>query len=146
MSAPTSAVPLGELAPLGERSHLEEENDVKPYVVHLRLALGPWAVHFRCPDYIKEETMQMLETSVVRKTIERTRTSGEVRYEILLWAAHMSSKLISACITEGNLAQTYKYGRRLENSLVLPSRPSRSDASLLRALKIPTTTFYPALL
>lgn len=59
----------------------EERPAAKPYLTRLRLAFAPYTVHFNNPGYIKDETMRMLERDVVKKTLEETRRSFEVRYE-----------------------------------------------------------------
>ncbi|KAF2494888.1 hypothetical protein BU16DRAFT_550657 [Lophium mytilinum] len=56
-------------------------NTAKPFVVRLRLALAPWTVHFKTPNYIQDRTMVMLE-GIAKKTLEETRKSSEVREEI----------------------------------------------------------------
>lgn len=69
-------------SPTEEIPSPDGDKKAKIYSTHLRLALGPWAVHFKYPGYMKEETMQMLETRVVRRTIERTKKNAEVRYDV----------------------------------------------------------------
>jgi len=62
----------------------EEVDEDKPaaqlYLTRLRLALGPYVVHFQTPGYIKDDTMRMLERDVVKKTLEQTRRNFELRY------------------------------------------------------------------
>ncbi|KAF1964761.1 hypothetical protein BU23DRAFT_491573 [Bimuria novae-zelandiae CBS 107.79] len=52
------------------------------YLTRLRLALAPYTVHFQSPGYIKDETMRMLEQDVVKKTLEESRRSFELREEL----------------------------------------------------------------
>lgn len=60
---------------------MEERPPAKPYLTRLRLALVPYKVHFDNPGYIKDDTMRMLERDVVKKTLEETRRSFELRYD-----------------------------------------------------------------
>jgi len=58
----------------------------KPYLTRLRLALAPYCVHFNNPGYIRDDTLRMLERDVVKKTLEETRKSIEMREELgLSW-------------------------------------------------------------
>jgi palmitoyltransferase len=58
----------------------------KPYLTRLRLALAPYCVHFNNPGYIRDDTLRMLERDVVKKTLEETRKSLEMREELgLSW-------------------------------------------------------------
>jgi palmitoyltransferase len=58
----------------------------KPYLTRLRLALVPYCVHFTQPGYIRDDTLRMLERDVVKKTLEDTRKSLEMREELgLSW-------------------------------------------------------------
>jgi hypothetical protein len=61
-----------------------DEPAPKPYLTRLRLALGPYAIHFQTPGYIKDETMCMLERDVCKKTLEQTRRNFELRYALTL--------------------------------------------------------------
>lgn len=58
----------------------EEGPPAKMYLTRLRLALAPYTVHFQSPGYIKDETLRMLERDVVKKTLEESRRSFELRY------------------------------------------------------------------
>jgi hypothetical protein len=62
-----------------DEAEKEEKPTAKPWLTRLRLALGPYAVHFANPGYIKEETLRMLEVNVVKKTLEETRRNFELR-------------------------------------------------------------------
>lgn len=62
----------------------EEKVTAKPWLTRLRLALGPYAVHFNNPGYLKEETLRMLENDVVKRTLEETRRNFELRYVFLI--------------------------------------------------------------
>ncbi|KAH8722927.1 hypothetical protein GQ44DRAFT_774454 [Phaeosphaeriaceae sp. PMI808] len=58
----------------------------RPYLARLRLALAPYCVHFNNPGYIRDDTLRMLEKDVVKKTLEETRKSLEMREELgLSW-------------------------------------------------------------
>jgi palmitoyltransferase len=58
----------------------------KPYLTRLRLALVPYCVHFTQPGYIRDDTLRMLERDVVKKTLEDTRKSLDMREELgLSW-------------------------------------------------------------
>jgi palmitoyltransferase len=58
----------------------------RPYLTRLRLALAPYCVHFNNPGYIRDDTLRMLERDVVKKTLEETRKSLEMREELgLSW-------------------------------------------------------------
>lgn len=58
----------------------------KPHLTRLRLALAPYCVHFNNPGYIRDDTLRMLERDVVKKTLEDTRKSLEMREELgLSW-------------------------------------------------------------
>ncbi|KAH7074312.1 hypothetical protein FB567DRAFT_193689 [Paraphoma chrysanthemicola] len=58
----------------------------KPYLTRLRLALAPYCVHFNNPGYIRDDTLRMLERDVVKKTLEESRKSLELREELgLAW-------------------------------------------------------------
>ncbi|KAF2635642.1 hypothetical protein P280DRAFT_461570 [Massarina eburnea CBS 473.64] len=61
---------------------LMEKPSVNMYLTRIRLALGPYTVHFDRVDYMKEETLRVLEQKVVKKTLEDTRRSFEVREEL----------------------------------------------------------------
>ncbi|CAO2647705.1 Nn.00g086270.m01.CDS01 [Neocucurbitaria sp. VM-36] len=54
----------------------------RPYLTRLRLALGPYTVHFRNPGYIRDDTLRLLERDVVKKTLEDTRKNLELREEL----------------------------------------------------------------
>lgn len=62
----------------------DAETDEKPtpklYLTRLRLALGPYTVHFSNPGYIRDDTMRHMEWNVCKKTLEETRRSFELRY------------------------------------------------------------------
>ncbi|KAF2009564.1 hypothetical protein BU24DRAFT_437179 [Aaosphaeria arxii CBS 175.79] len=60
----------------------EEQTAPKVYLTRLRLALGPYAVHFSNPGYIKSETMRMLDIQVCKKTLDETRRNFEIREEL----------------------------------------------------------------
>ncbi|KAH4070197.1 copper transporter [Parastagonospora nodorum] len=58
----------------------------RPHLTRLRLALAPYCVHFNNPGYIRDDTLRMLERDVVKKTLEETRKSLEMREELgLSW-------------------------------------------------------------
>jgi palmitoyltransferase len=58
----------------------------KPYLTRLRLALATYCTHFNNPGYIRDDTLRMLERDVVKKTLEETRKSLEMREELgLSW-------------------------------------------------------------
>ena len=61
----------------------EDNSPAKLYLTRLRLALAPYAIHFQSPGYIKDETMRILERDTVKKTLEETRRSFELRYAFL---------------------------------------------------------------
>jgi hypothetical protein len=61
-------------------AEMEEKPAPKLWLTRLRLALGPYAVHFNNPGYLKEDTLRMLENDVVKKTLEETRRNFELRY------------------------------------------------------------------
>ena len=64
----------------------EYEIQARPYLTRLRLALAPYAVHFRNPGYIRDETLRMLERDVVKKSLEDSRKRIELREELgLSW-------------------------------------------------------------
>lgn len=70
------------------QSEADSMNDAqaKPYLTRLRLALAPYCVHFNNPGYIRDDTLRMLERDVVKKTLEETRKSLEMREELgLSW-------------------------------------------------------------
>lgn len=54
----------------------------RPYLTRLRLALAPYTIHFHNPGYIRDETLRMLERDVVKKTLEESRKSVELREEL----------------------------------------------------------------
>ncbi|KAF2273615.1 uncharacterized protein EI97DRAFT_383037 [Westerdykella ornata] len=60
----------------------EEKPKAKPWLTRLRLALGPYTVHFKNPGYIKEETLRMLMFDVCKKILEETRRNFELREEL----------------------------------------------------------------
>lgn len=62
-----------------EELEADEQPTIKPYLTRLRLALGPYAVHFSNPSYIKEETLRTLELNVCKKTLEETRRNLDLR-------------------------------------------------------------------
>jgi palmitoyltransferase len=58
----------------------------RPYLTRLRLALAPYTVHFHNPGYVRDDTLRMLERDVVKKTLEGSRKSLELREELgLSW-------------------------------------------------------------
>lgn len=59
------------------------QEPAKLYLTRLRLALAPYTVHFQSPGYIKDETLRMLERDVVKKTLEESRRSFELRYVLV---------------------------------------------------------------
>jgi palmitoyltransferase len=76
----------------GTESLRESEPDrpngarARPYLTRLRLALAPYCVHFNNAGYIRDDTLRMLERDVVKKTLEETRRSIEMREELgLAW-------------------------------------------------------------
>ncbi|KAH7397297.1 hypothetical protein BKA66DRAFT_437868 [Pyrenochaeta sp. MPI-SDFR-AT-0127] len=71
----------------GTESMAESHNSAngasaKPYLTRLRLALGPYAVHFRNPGYIRDDALRMLERDVVKKTLDDTRRNLDLREEL----------------------------------------------------------------
>jgi palmitoyltransferase len=69
-----------------EPDSTQEGAPAKPYLTRLRLALVPYCVHFTQPGYIRDDTLRMLERDVVKKTLEETRKSLEMREELgLSW-------------------------------------------------------------
>lgn len=69
-----------------ERSNSVSGIHARPYLTRLRLALAPYSVHFNNPGYIRDDTLRMLEKDVVKKTLEETRKSVELREELgLSW-------------------------------------------------------------
>ncbi|KAF2713730.1 hypothetical protein K504DRAFT_371208 [Pleomassaria siparia CBS 279.74] len=67
---------------MDDDDELDEKPAARPYLTRLRLALGPYAIHFQTPGYIKDETMRMLERDVCKKTLEQTRRNFELREEL----------------------------------------------------------------
>jgi palmitoyltransferase len=65
----------------------EVQDPARLYLTRLRLALAPYTVHFQSPGYIKDETLRLLERDVVRKTLEESRRSFELRYVL---AGHLT--------------------------------------------------------
>jgi palmitoyltransferase len=62
------------------------EIQARPYLTRLRLALAPYTVHFHNPGYVRDDTLRMLERDVVKKTLEESRKSLELREELgLSW-------------------------------------------------------------
>lgn len=62
------------------------DSSARPYLTRLRLALAPYTVHFHNPGYIRDDTLRMLERDVVKKTLEESRKSLEIREELgLSW-------------------------------------------------------------
>ncbi|KAF2745340.1 hypothetical protein M011DRAFT_427601 [Sporormia fimetaria CBS 119925] len=65
----------------------DHENDsvptIKPWLTRLRLALGPYTVHFTHTGYIKDHTLGMLEYNVCRRTLEESRKNFALRREEL---------------------------------------------------------------
>jgi palmitoyltransferase len=57
----------------------DEKPTPRAYLTRLRLALGPYTIHFTDPGYIKDDTMRMLESNVCRKTLEESRRNFELR-------------------------------------------------------------------
>jgi palmitoyltransferase len=58
----------------------------RPFLTRLRLALAPYTVHFHNPGYVRDDTLRMLERDVVKKTLEESRKSLELREELgLSW-------------------------------------------------------------
>jgi len=54
----------------------------KLYLTRLRLALGPWTVHFNHPGYIKPDMMNKLENNVCKQTLEDSRRDPAIRYSL----------------------------------------------------------------
>ncbi|KAF2847437.1 hypothetical protein T440DRAFT_191277 [Plenodomus tracheiphilus IPT5] len=59
-----------------------ETDTPRPFLTRLRLALAPYTVHFHNPGYIRDDTLRMLEREVVKKTLEESRKSLELREEL----------------------------------------------------------------
>jgi palmitoyltransferase len=58
----------------------------KPHLTRLRLALATYCTHFNNPGYVRDDTLRMLERDVVKRTLEETRKSLEMREELgLSW-------------------------------------------------------------
>ncbi|EUC41125.1 hypothetical protein COCMIDRAFT_9107 [Bipolaris oryzae ATCC 44560] len=73
---------------VGESERPESSNGraARPYLTRLRLALAPYIVHFHNPGYIRDDTLRMLERDIVKKTLEESRKSLELREELgLSW-------------------------------------------------------------
>ncbi|KAL6172613.1 hypothetical protein ACJQWK_01762 [Exserohilum turcicum] len=65
-----------------ERPYSSNGRVARPYLTRLRLALAPYTVHFHNPGYIRDDTLRMLERDVVKKTLEESRKSLELREEL----------------------------------------------------------------
>jgi palmitoyltransferase len=59
---------------------VEQPTDL--YLTRIRLALGPYAIHFNHLGYIKDETMRMLDQRMVKATLEDTRHHFEIGEEL----------------------------------------------------------------
>ncbi|CAN9090642.1 unnamed protein product [Alternaria alternata] len=73
---------------MGESERPESSGGIhaRPYLTRLRLALAPYTVHFHNPGYVRDDTLRMLERDVVKKTLEESRKSLELREELgLSW-------------------------------------------------------------
>ncbi|KAH6865415.1 hypothetical protein BKA58DRAFT_442200 [Alternaria rosae] len=69
-----------------ERPESSTGMTARPYLTRLRLALAPYTVHFHNPGYVRDDTLRMLERDVVKKTLEESRKSLELREELgLSW-------------------------------------------------------------
>jgi len=62
--------------------HAPADLTPRPLLTRLRLALGPYAVHFRHPGYVRDDTLRLLERDAVKKTLDASRRSLEVREEL----------------------------------------------------------------
>jgi hypothetical protein len=79
---------VGDTESMGESEGPGSSNGIsaRPYLTRLRLALAPYTVHFHNPGYIRDDTLRMLERDVVKKTLEESRKSLELREELgLSW-------------------------------------------------------------
>ena len=79
---------INDTESMGESERPESSGGIhaRPYLTRLRLALAPYTVHFHNPGYVRDDTLRMLERDVVKKTLEESRKSLELREELgLSW-------------------------------------------------------------
>jgi hypothetical protein len=79
---------INDTESMGESERPESSTGItaRPYLTRLRLALAPYTVHFHSPGYVRDDTLRMLERDVVKKTLEASRKSLELREELgLSW-------------------------------------------------------------
>lgn len=75
-----------ESMPGSDRTGSAAGYTAKPFLTRLRLALAPYTVHFHNPGYVRDDSLRMLERDVVKKTLEDSRKSVELREELgLSW-------------------------------------------------------------
>ncbi|KAF4547666.1 putative copper transport protein [Elsinoe fawcettii] len=60
----------------------EPEVDHKVYTTFIRLAFTPYAIHFKSPKYMKEETLKRIDTRVVKETLRLTGLKSYIRTAI----------------------------------------------------------------
>lgn len=60
----------------------EEERVTKAHSTFVRLVLPPYTIHFKSPNYMKEQTMDMLDKRVTKETLKSTAQKAEVREAI----------------------------------------------------------------
>ncbi|KAF1953012.1 hypothetical protein CC80DRAFT_421097 [Byssothecium circinans] len=60
---------------------VEERRPPQPYLMRIRLGLAAYLVHFKY-NYMREETMRVMEQKNVKRTLQDSRQSFEIREEI----------------------------------------------------------------
>ena len=53
---------------------------VNAHIVNLRLLFTGWITHFRSPGYMKDDTMQLLDKTICKRSVDLTVKDANFRY------------------------------------------------------------------
>jgi len=56
------------------------ERDRKVYSTFIRMAFTPYAIHFKSPSYMRDETLHRIDNRIVKETLRLTAAKDYVRY------------------------------------------------------------------
>lgn len=70
----------GIIGTAGQKDASENDSVLDAHVISLRLMFSAWMSHFRSLGYIKETTMDMLDRTVCKQSVERSVKDPKVRY------------------------------------------------------------------
>jgi len=64
---------------VGHLDATDSDTLMKAHIVSLRLMLSAWMSHFRSLGYVKDSTMDMLDRTVCKQSVERSVKEAKVR-------------------------------------------------------------------